>query len=165
MKNTHRNLVSAAICSALFVAGAAFAQSGATATTTTAAPPSSMSTTAGSTAPTGSTTTSSTAATHGSAVSGTARTAATGSSAHGAAVSSVAHGVRDFKRLDLNGDGSLSSSEVASIEGLTFTDVDTDANLGISQAEYEAYLSSNATASTGGMDDDMDDDGDDADED
>lgn len=90
--------------------------------------------------------------THGSAVGATASAVPPGTPP-GQAVSTVAHGVRDFKKLDVDGDGQLSSAETAAVEGLTFTDVDADANLSLSQAEFDAYLRANAVATTDEDDD------------
>jgi hypothetical protein len=155
--NHRKHLLGTAIVASLLCGGLAFAQGGATGTTSTTS--GATATSPAATSPATTTTSPTTApspvtgvtaqSTHGSAVSGTARTAPTGSSAHGAAGSSVAHGVRDFKRLDADRNGTLSNSEVASLEGFVFTDVDTDANLSLSQAEFDAYLSSRAVVNTG----------------
>lgn len=150
-----KHLLGIAVVGALIASGAAFAQAGAAPAASQAPPPASPITDPPKPftevpppKPVGER-----PDTHGNAVSSTARTVPPGSE-HGQAASRVAHGVRDFKRLDLNGDGQLSSAETASVTGLTFVDVDTDANLGLSQAEFDAYLRANAVATTDDDDED-----------
>ena len=80
--------------------------------------------------------------THGQTVSQTAQTTQSGE-----AVSTVAHSVRDFKKLDMDKDGFLAQTDVSTDAELTaqFNDWDDDKDLKLSQAEYDAYIASTVT--------------------
>lgn len=86
-------------------------------------------------------------ANHGQAVSSVARSDDLTTDTRGEAVSTMAHSNRDFKKLDADSDGFLSSSELASDPDLTtaFNDWDDDADTKLSQAEYDSYIASTVT--------------------
>ena len=81
--------------------------------------------------------------THGQTVSQTAQTTQSGE-----AVSTVAHSVRDFKKLDMDKDGFVTQTDVSADTELTaqFNDWDDDKDLKLSQAEFDAYIASTVTA-------------------
>jgi hypothetical protein len=77
--------------------------------------------------------------THGQTVSQTAQTTQSGE-----AVSTVAHSVRDFKKLDMDKDGFITQTDISTDTELTaqFNDWDDDKDLKLSQSEYDAYIAS-----------------------
>ena len=87
------------------------------------------------------------ATTHGEAVSSVARSDELTTDTRGEAVSTMAHSNRDFKKLDADSDGFLSSTELASDPDLTtaFNDWDDDADTKLSQTEYDSYIASTVT--------------------
>src|SRR5687768_4111281 len=85
--------------------------------------------------------------THGQAVSGVAQSDTLTTETRGEAVSTMAHSDRDFKKLDADSDGFLSSAELNADPDLTtqFNDWDDDADTKLSQSEYDAYIASTVT--------------------
>lgn len=77
--------------------------------------------------------------THGSAVSQVAQ-----ETRDGQAVSTMAHSVRDFKQLDVDKDGFITSTDVQADAELSaqFNDWDDDKDTKLSQAEFDAYIAS-----------------------
>ena len=84
---------------------------------------------------------------HGQAVSSVARSDELTTDTRGEAVSTMAHSNRDFKKLDADSDGFLSTSELNSDPDLStaFNDWDDDADTKLSQSEYDSYIASTVT--------------------
>jgi len=78
-------------------------------------------------------------ANHGQSVSQTAQ-----ATRDGQAVSTMAHSVRDFKRLDLDKDGFVTQTDVQTDAELTtqFSAFDDDKDTKLSQSEFDAYIAS-----------------------